>query len=53
MKCQERLPRLTGTQGNSAAELLIMYLDIYGKCAARHNQLVDEINLRENINHER
>ena len=48
-KCTAQLPRLTGTKGRDAAELLIIYLDIYGQCAARHNQLVDEINLRENL----
>ncbi|WP_255459256.1 hypothetical protein [Buttiauxella sp. A111] len=48
-KCPVQLPRLTGNQGSSAADLLIIYLDIYGQCAARHNQLVDEINLRESL----
>lgn len=48
-KCAAQLPRLTGTTGRDAAELLIIYLDIYGQCAARHNQLIDEINLRENL----
>ncbi|ECI4314819.1 hypothetical protein DO802_04705 [Salmonella enterica subsp. enterica] len=49
-KCVMQLPRLSGTTGKDAAELLIIYLEIYGQCAARHNQLVDEINLRERIN---
>jgi len=44
-----QLPRLKGTQGKDAAELLTLYLEMYGQCAARHNQLIDEINLRENI----
>lgn len=35
--------------GKDAAELLTLYLELYGQCAARHNTLVDEINLRENI----
>ncbi|MGE6980727.1 hypothetical protein [Kluyvera intermedia] len=48
-KCNAQLPRLTGKTGRDAAELLIIYLDIYGQCAARHNQLVDEINLRESL----
>ncbi|WET41247.1 hypothetical protein [Citrobacter enshiensis] len=48
-KCTTQLPRLKGMTGKDAAELLTLYLEIYGQCAARHNQLVDEINLRENI----
>ena len=48
-KCTTQLPRLNGTTGKDAAELLTIYPEIYGQCAARHNQLVDEINLRENI----
>jgi len=44
-----QLPRLAGTQGKDAADLLIIYLELYGQCAARHNQLVDEINLRESV----
>ena len=48
-KCVTQLPRLVGSTGKDAAELLIIYLDMYGQCAARHNQLVDEIKLRENI----
>lgn len=48
-KCAVQLPRLKGTQGKDAAELLTLYLEMYGQCAARHNQLIDEINLQENI----
>lgn len=48
-KCVTQLPRLSGTQGKDAAELLTLYLELYGQCAARHNALVDEINLRENV----
>lgn len=50
-KCATQLPRLNGATGKDAAELLTIYLEIYGQCAARHNQLVDEINLRESINY--
>ncbi|WP_071983315.1 hypothetical protein [Klebsiella variicola] len=50
-KCKVSLPRLAGATGRDAAELLTIYLDLYGQCAARHNQLVDEINLREEIKH--
>nr|WP_312217004.1 hypothetical protein [Pantoea vagans] len=46
-KCPVNLPRLNGTNGRAAAELLIQWIDIYSTCAARHNQLIDEINLRE------
>ncbi len=48
-KCTTQLPRLNGTTGKDAAELLTIYPEIYGQCAARHNQLVDEINLRESM----
>ncbi|EPP0959641.1 hypothetical protein ACULX3_002270 [Cronobacter turicensis] len=48
-KCSAQLPRLTGTTGRDAAELLTLYLELYGQCAARHNQLVDEINQRETL----
>ncbi|PPC71288.1 hypothetical protein C1Y42_14475 [Pantoea sp. ICBG 985] len=46
-KCPVNLPRLTGTNGRAAAESLNQWIDIYSVCAARHNQLVDEIILRE------
>ncbi|MGP4140637.1 hypothetical protein [Sodalis praecaptivus] len=48
-KCATQLPRLHGARGKDAAEVLTLYLERYGQCAARHNQLVDEINERENI----
>ena len=48
-RCATQLPRLNGTTGKDAAELMTVYLEIYGQCAARHNQLVDEINLRERV----
>nr|WP_277628735.1 hypothetical protein [Klebsiella pneumoniae] len=48
-KCAVNLPRLAGTTGRDAAEVLTIYRDLYGQCAARHNQLVDEINFREEI----
>jgi hypothetical protein len=44
-----QLPRLKGTQGKDAADILTIYPELYGQCAARHNQLVDEINLRESV----
>ena len=45
-KCVTQLPRLKGNQGKNAADILAIYPELYGQCAARHNQLVDEINLR-------
>lgn len=51
--CQERLPRLAGMTGNNLANILIDYIQLYGHCAARHNQLVDEINKRKELTYER
>ncbi|SFN70305.1 hypothetical protein SAMN05421579_11611 [Xenorhabdus japonica] len=51
-KCQAILPKLTGTTGNNLANILIDYSALYGNCAARHNQLVDEINKRKEFIHE-
>ncbi|CDH32342.1 conserved exported hypothetical protein [Xenorhabdus bovienii str. Intermedium] len=51
-KCQGTLPKLTGTTGNNLANVLIESSALYGHCAARHNQLVDEINKRKEITHE-
>lgn len=48
-KCATQLPRLNGATGKDSAELLTIYLELYGQCAARHNQLVDEIILRERV----
>ncbi|MEA1062781.1 hypothetical protein [Erwinia sp. HR93] len=50
-KCAVQLPRLKGTQGKDAADILTIYPELYGQCAARHNQLVDEIKLRERVTH--
>ncbi|ATM78685.1 hypothetical protein CRN79_23890 [Serratia fonticola] len=49
VKCQETLPRVNGVTGKDISEPLLIYLDIYPLCAARHNQLVDEINLRKEL----
>ncbi|HGE6484097.1 TPA: hypothetical protein ACGEHY_005275 [Klebsiella variicola] len=51
-KCPVKLPRLTGTNGASAAELINQWTDLYLTCSARHNQLVDEIILREKKGYE-
>ncbi|MEZ6877614.1 hypothetical protein [Enterobacter sp. KBR-315C3_2022] len=48
-KCTAQLPRLSGTRGKDAADVLTLYLELYGQCAARHNQLVNEIYLRERL----
>ena len=50
VKCSVNLPRLTANNGQAAAESLIKWLDIYSVCAARHNQLIDEILIRESLN---
>ncbi|WP_099139081.1 hypothetical protein [Xenorhabdus szentirmaii] len=52
-KCPVKLPTLTGTTGNKLAEVIMEYAPLYGTCAARHNQLVDEINQRKELTHER
>ena len=51
-KCPGELPVLTGTTGNNLSQALTDFLTLYGNCAARHNQLVDEINIRRNQNNE-
>ncbi|MEI7408140.1 hypothetical protein [Pectobacterium aroidearum] len=43
------LPLLAGNTGTDAAIPLTAWPEIYGDCAARHNQLVDEMNQRENL----
>ncbi|MEX9212846.1 hypothetical protein AB7X03_14200 [Providencia rettgeri] len=47
-KCPEKLPRLNGQTGKDAGQVLTEYPEIYGDCAARHNQLVTEIKQRGN-----
>ncbi|MGQ5875567.1 Rz1-like lysis system protein LysC [Serratia marcescens] len=49
VKCPEQLPRINGVTGKDLSEPLLTYLDIYPLCAARHNQLVDEINQRKEL----
>ncbi|AVD62438.1 hypothetical protein C4B62_04140 [Serratia marcescens] len=49
VKCPEQLPRINGATGKDVSEPLLTYLDIYTLCAARHNQLVDEINQRKEL----
>ncbi|OVZ97965.1 hypothetical protein CBW53_06565 [Yersinia frederiksenii] len=46
-KCDTVLPRLTGTTGNDFDSALRAYRSIYTLCAARHNQLINEIHLRQ------
>ncbi|MFP9439151.1 hypothetical protein AB6D34_08255 [Pectobacterium brasiliense] len=49
-KCPvNNLPTLAGNTGTDAAIPLKEWPEIYGDCAARHNQLVDEMNQRENL----
>nr|WP_241005044.1 hypothetical protein [Serratia marcescens] len=49
VKCPETLPRLNGVTGKDISDALLWYFDNYPACAARHNQLVDEINQREEL----
>ena len=51
-KCPETLPRMNGQTGKDVSEPATDLQDMYGNCAARHNQLVDEINIRRNLNNE-
>ncbi|EPA3163605.1 hypothetical protein ACQ26G_000693 [Yersinia enterocolitica] len=46
-KCDTVLPRLTGTTGNDFDNALRAYRSIYILCAARHNQLINEMTLRQ------
>nr|WP_232370155.1 hypothetical protein [Xenorhabdus lircayensis] len=48
-RCQAKLPKLAGTTGNNLVDVVMAYSTLYGTCAARHNQLVDEINKRKEI----
>nr|WP_129952930.1 hypothetical protein [Rahnella sp. RFA10(1/100)] len=48
-KCPETLPRINGVTGKDIAEPLLLLTPQYADCAARHNQLVDEINQRKEI----
>ena len=43
-RCPQDLPRLAGPTGSD--------FDLYVVCAARHNQLVTEIQLRKDVIHE-
>ena len=49
-KCPVKLPRINGVTGKDIAETLLILTPQYSECAARHNQLVDEINQRKEIN---
>lgn len=47
-KCPtENLPRIKGNTGADVAAPAIEYQNLYSVCAARHNALIDEIELRE------
>ncbi|MGG5217009.1 hypothetical protein ACQZ19_13725 [Rahnella variigena] len=48
-KCPIKLPRIKGVTGKDIAETLLILTPQYSECAARHNQLVDEINQRKEI----
>ena len=51
-KCSVNPPLLAGTTGTDLSQTLTDFLTLYGNCAARHNQLVDEINIRRNLPNE-
>nr|WP_241810627.1 hypothetical protein [Serratia sp. 14-2641] len=51
-KCPESLPRLAGPTGNDFDLALKQYSGLYVPCAARHNQLVTEIQQRKDLIHE-
>nr|WP_254305154.1 hypothetical protein [Rahnella aceris] len=48
-KCPVKLPRINGVTGKDITEPLLILTPQYSDCAARHNQLVDEINQRKEI----
>ncbi|KAA8727588.1 hypothetical protein F4W05_13300 [Ewingella americana] len=49
-KCPETIPRLNGVLGKDVAAVLLKITPQYAECAARHNQLIDEINQRRKLN---
>ncbi|WGM06180.1 hypothetical protein QE258_02060 [Arsenophonus nasoniae] len=51
-KCASVLPPLTGKTGRDLSITLTDLAMMYGQCAARHNQLSDEINQRRDLSHE-
>nr|WP_232106067.1 MULTISPECIES: hypothetical protein [Serratia] len=51
-RCPENLPRLAGPTGSDFDLALRQYSNLYVVCAARHNQLVTEIQQRRDVTHE-
>ncbi|MCK9789693.1 hypothetical protein M1S95_10860 [Providencia rettgeri] len=51
-KCSTDIPRLAGTTGRDISEPLEKMAILYGQCAARHNQLTDEIRKRKELSHD-
>ncbi|NHB87190.1 hypothetical protein C5471_05470 [Photorhabdus tasmaniensis] len=51
-RCPVNLPRLDGVTGADFDKTLRRYRTGYAACAARHNQLVTEIEKREDWNDE-
>lgn len=51
-RCPQDLPRLAGPTGSDFDLALRQYSNLYVVCAARHNQLVTEIQLRKDVIHE-
>lgn len=48
-KCPVILPRLAGNTGTDFDTVLQRYTRLYADCAARHNQLVTEMKLRQEL----
>ena len=48
-RCPVQLPRLAGNTGQDFDQALRAYRTLYSECAARHNQLITEINQRREI----
>nr|WP_272530657.1 hypothetical protein [Providencia sp. PROV205] len=51
-KCSTKLPELMGTTGKDLSDALTASAILYGQCAARHNQLTDEIRKRKELSHD-
>ncbi|AVT57996.1 hypothetical protein OA04_13850 [Pectobacterium versatile] len=48
-RCPVQFPRLAGNTGQDFDQALRAYRTLYSECAARHNQLITDINQRREI----
>ncbi|WP_419721238.1 Rz1-like lysis system protein LysC [Pectobacterium versatile] len=48
-RCPVQIPRLAGNTGQDFDQALRAYRTLYSECAARHNQLITDINQRREI----